>query len=86
MVNVKDLLQMSYYELAPFTGSDGDKRYRIEKIVEGEGDEAVKRLQVILWHGMFSFDNTPDEDKICHTEEFSYDGLTSIAEWINNED
>lgn len=84
MVDVKDLLQMSYYELSPFTGSDGDKRYRIEKIMEGEGDEAKKMLQVTLWKGRFSFENTSEDEMIRHTEEFSHDGLEAIVEWINS--
>ena len=84
MVDVKDLLQMSYYEKSPFTGSDGEKRYRIEKIIEGEGEEEVKKLQVTLWSGQFAFDLTPDEEKTTHTEEFSHDGLSRIVEWLNN--
>ncbi len=85
MVDVKDLLQMSYYELSPFTGSDGEKRFRIEKVMEGEGDDAVKRLQVTLWYGRFAYDHTPKEDMAVHTESFDHDGLERIAEWINGE-
>ena len=83
MVDVKDLLQMSYYELAPFTGSDGDKRFRIEKKLSDD-DSGEKLLMVSLWFGKFSYDNTSKDDIITHTEAFSYDGLSAIADWINS--
>lgn len=83
MVDVKDLLQMSYYELAPFTGSDGDKRFRIEKKLSDD-DSGEKLLMVSLWFGKFSYDNTSKDDIITHTEAFSHDGLSAIADWINS--
>ena len=97
MVDVRDLLQMSYYELSPYTGSDGKKRFHIEKITEEQpaqekdgSDErepvTVKKLQVSLWHGRFAYDHTPKEEMVLHTEDFSYDGLTAIADWLNREE
>ena len=47
MVDVKDMLQMSYYELAPYTGSDGEIRYRIEKVLQGEGEDEKKLLAAL---------------------------------------
>lgn len=31
MVNRKDLMSLGFYKLSPYTGSDGNMRYRIEK-------------------------------------------------------
>ena len=86
MVDVSDMLKMSYYELAPYTGSDGDKRFRIEKITEGEGEEQKKLLQVSMWWGKYSYDNTPKEAMIIHTEDFGDEGLKKIADWLNDQE
>ena len=34
MVQRKDLLALNFYKKLPFHGSDGDKRYRVEKFVQ----------------------------------------------------
>lgn len=81
MVKRENLLSLSYYEFYPFTGSDSGLRYRVEK-TENDGD---KQLLATAWRSPLAFDYTPDEDKATFQAEFSNDGLTAIAEWLNTQ-
>ena len=50
MTDRKDLLQLSFYRLSPFFGSNGDTRYKIEKIIEkikisSTGSQATVKLK-----------------------------------------
>ncbi|MBR1629631.1 MAG: hypothetical protein IJ679_10280 [Lachnospiraceae bacterium] len=79
MIDKNHLLTLSYYEKAPFTGSDAGLRYRIEKTsIDGEA-----KFLATAWRGPFAFDHTPDEEKTTHTASFSDEGLESIVAWLN---
>ncbi len=80
MVERNRLLSLSYYEKAPFTGSDKALRYRIEK----QENEEQKQLIVYAWNGPYSFECTPREEMTTHLADFSNDGLDDIADWLNN--
>ena len=80
MVERNRLLSLSYYEKAPFTGSDRSLRYRIEKH-ETEGN---KQLIVYAWNGLYSYECTPHEEMTTHLADFSDDGLDDIVSWLNN--
>ena len=78
MTNRKDLLQLSFYKLSPFFGSDGDTRYKIEK----EGDH----FKLTTWPGPYSFDNTDESLMHYETFEFTDDGLQQIVDYLNRKD
>lgn len=82
MVKRKNLLALSFYEAYPFTGSDNGLRYRIEK---SENDDGSKQLLATAWHSPLAFDYTPEENKTTYLAEFSDDGLTAIADWLNTQ-
>lgn len=79
MIQASDLLSLSYYELAVFTGSFGSLRYRIEK----QDIDDKNSLLVTAWNTPLAFDHTPDEDKETYSTQFSVEGLSDIADWLN---
>lgn len=87
MIERKSLLALNFYKSSPFTGSDGNLRYRIEKVqlpVEGS-EETESKLQATIWPGPFAFANTPDEKKTTFLAAFSEEGLQDITDWINQQ-
>ncbi len=80
MVERNRLLSLSYYEKAPFTGSDKTLRYRIEKQESEEG----KQLLVYAWNGPYAFDHTAKEEMTTHFADFSDEGLSDITSWLND--
>ena len=89
MIRRKDLLAMSFYEKSPFTGSDGNMNYRVEKITMEENSEneeekkSIKLLQATVWPGPFCFTMTADEKKERRTAPFSEEGLNELVDWMN---
>lgn len=83
MINRDRLLSLGYYKKAPsFTGSDGNKCYKIEKYQE-EGSEDLL-FRVSIWAGPFSSENTPDEKKQFNTAPFTEEGLQELVDWMNS--
>ena len=80
MIQTNDLLSLSYYELAPFTGSDKALRYRIEK----KETDGSKQLLATAWKTPLAFDYTPDEDKQTKLADFSKEGLADLTDWLNS--
>lgn len=76
MVNRKDLMSLGFYKLSPYTGNDGNMRYRIEK------NDDMTKLVCEVWRGPLAYDTT-SEEKIRHEEEFSDSGLNATVEWLN---
>ena len=85
MIERKSLLALNFYKSSPFTGSDGNLRYRIEKVQLpiGDGEETETKLQATVWPGPFAFANTDDEKKTTFMAAFSEEGLQEITDWIN---
>lgn len=83
MIERKRLLSLGYYAKAPsFTGSDGNKNYKIEKFEDEESSE--KMLKATVWPGPLCLDKTDDEKKQYLTASFSEDGLADLVTWMNN--
>ncbi len=88
MIHRKELLSLNFYKSKPFTGSDGNLRYRVEK-VEVPNDAAAEEgttqtmLRATIWSGPFAFAKTPDEKKTHHTAAFSEEGLQELVDWMN---
>ena len=58
MIDRHSLLELNFYKKSPFTGSDGNMRYRVEKIefpIPDTEDEKEVKLQATIWPGPFAF-------------------------------
>ena len=83
MIDRGRLLSLGYYKKAPsFTGSDGNKCYKIERFREDDSDE--DQFKASIWPGPFSSENTPDEKKQVRLAPFTEEGLVELVEWMNN--
>lgn len=77
-----DILSLSFYKTnSPFTGSEGNMRYRIEK----SSREEVPILLVTVWPEPYNFETTPDEQKNTFSTSFSEEGLQNIVTWLNEQ-
>lgn len=87
MIDRKSLLSLNFYKSSPFTGSDGNLRYRIEKITLPDDTAASSqlRLQATIWPGPFAFSHTPNEKKTTYLAAFSEEGLQDITQWLNQQ-
>ena len=82
MIERKRLLSLGYYKKAPsFTGSDGNKNYKIEKVEDKEA--GTKQLLATVWPGPFCFEKTNDEKKQTCLADFSEEGLLQLVNWMN---
>lgn len=79
MINKKDLLSIPYYKKTSYTGSIGNMRYKIER-----NPENADKFIIYIWKGPLAFDTT-NEEKLTHEEEFSDEGIQSIADFLNSE-
>lgn len=75
MVTRETLLNLNFYKKAAFTGSSGNFCYKIERKEE--------KLLASVWKGPYCSEAVPDEKKEYRSFEFSGDGLSQIAEWLN---
>lgn len=87
MIERKSLLALNFYKSSPFTGSDGNKRYRIEKVScpIPDSEESESKLQATIWPGPFAYASTPDKKKTTYLAAFSEEGLQDITDWINTQ-
>ncbi|MBQ5430499.1 MAG: hypothetical protein IIU28_02455 [Lachnospiraceae bacterium] len=81
MTKREDLLSLGFYERSPYTGSDGQMRYRIAK--EEDKEAGTKELVCTIWPGPYSFDHTDDADKVSFRADFSEDGMDEIIKELN---
>ncbi|MCR5665989.1 MAG: hypothetical protein K6G01_04105 [Eubacterium sp.] len=79
MVKPEDLLNINYYKKEPFSGSDTSMRYYIRKKTVEEEDV----LEAFVYPQPYSFEATPDEEKVSKEFAFSNDGLAQLADWLN---
>ena len=83
MIERKRLLSLGYYAKAPsFTGSDKNKNYKLEKVVDEESGE--KSLKATVWPGPFCLDKTDDALKQYNTASFSEEGIQELTDWMNS--
>ncbi len=84
MINRKDFLALNFYAKSPFFGSYNNMHYRIsKKVVEGEEEKNV--FDVVYWPGPYALDKTSDNLKQYAQFEFSEEGLTAVAEFLNEQ-
>lgn len=97
MIDIKDVMPISFLKKEPFTGSFQGMRYRIEKAEvsledtsEENNDTETKKpsetetvLKTFIWPQPFCFDKTPDEQKSEKNFEFTSEGLSQAVDWLN---
>ena len=86
MIDIKDVMPISYLKNEHFTGSYQGMRYRMEKseIPLAENSEEKKIvLKICIWPQPFCFDKTDEAKKTWETFEFSPEGLTQAVNWLN---
>ncbi len=81
MIARSDLLALAYYKKAVFTGSDKNMCYRLERMEE----DGVEKFRATVWEGPYNYASTPEEKKVCHFEDFTEEGITAAAEWMNGQ-
>lgn len=86
LIERHDLLALNFYKSSPFTGSDGNMRYRVEKITEDSASEESRTLlQATIWPEPYAYAVTPDDQKVRHTADFSEDGMQQLVDWMNEQ-
>ncbi len=86
MIDLKDIMPISFLKKEPFTGSYQGMRYRMEKaeIPVGENsDEKKTALALCIWPQPFCYDKTDEAQKTRETFEFSSEGLALAVDWLN---
>ncbi|MDD3222425.1 MAG: hypothetical protein EOM34_05200 [Clostridia bacterium] len=86
MIQIKDIMPISFLKKEPFTGSYLGMRYRIEKTevpVAEDSEEKKTILEVCIWPQPFCYDKTPEENKTRNQFEFTPEGLSSSVDWLN---
>ena len=76
-----DFLSLNFVKKEDYTGSYQGMRYMLH---QAEVEEE-KKLQIYLWPEPFSFDVTPEEQKISEMFPFSEDGLAQGIDWMNEQ-
>lgn len=79
MIDLKGTMGIPFLKKSRFTGSDGPLRFVLEKRGGDDGD----RLATVCWHGPYSSDATPDEEKTTAYFPFTKEGLAQAQEWLN---
>lgn len=79
---------IEYLKKEPYSGSYCGMRYRLwnkKETYEEDGKEKSKivALSVCAYKDEWSFENTPEENKIYKDFDFSDDGLNEALEWLS---
>jgi hypothetical protein len=80
MITRKDVMPTNYYKKEAFTGSDAGMRYMLRK---KEQEDAPVLLEAIVWPQPFSFEKTPDDQKVAETFTFDEEGIEKAITWLN---
>lgn len=94
MIERKELLALAFYDSwssKHFSGSDAGMRYRIERIKNEPSEDGSinpdlpeKLLRATAWPEPFSYEMTPDEQKVTFEAEFSEEGMEEVVRWLNS--
>lgn len=79
MIERGDVLSIPYLKKAAFSGSYQGMRF-LMKLRKGEEKNS---LLVFCWEEPYSFDKTPEEDKVTKEFEFSEAGIQQAVDWLN---
>jgi hypothetical protein len=89
-INKEHFMPLAYFKSQAFTGSLSGMRYLVQKAsktvttVDGE-EQSSNILEAFVWPEPFSFEHTPDEQKIRMEFEFSEEGISAAVDWINEQ-
>ena len=71
-------ISLNYVKKEPYTGSFGDQRFKLEKYVPAEGEDAVLRLW--LWPGPLCFEKTEEDKRRFNDYSMDQAGLDSAVD------
>ncbi len=71
-------ISLNYVKKEPYTGSFGDQRFKLEKYVPAEGEDAVLRLW--LWPGPLCFEKTEEDKRSFNDYSMDQAGLDSAVD------
>lgn len=83
MIRRQDLFHLSFYKKTHFTGSYQGMRYYITRAKESDAEDAADVLRAIVYPEPYSFDHTPEEEKVSSDFPFSEEGLDAACDWMN---
>lgn len=82
MITTEDVLNMNFYKKEKFTGSYKGMRYLLKK----DKDDAENDIfRCYIWPGPYSFDATPEEEKLMSIYPFSAEGKQQAVDWMNKQ-
>lgn len=81
MITRKDLLALAFYERSPFTGSEHNMCYKVEKVTMDE----TSFYQATVWMGPYCFAQSDPTTMTTHQEEYSEEGMCALVDWMNTE-
>lgn len=82
MIEDKDILPYNFFAYQGiFTGSEGSKRYKIQRA----GEKPEFKLVVSVWEGPYASDYVPDEEKLSAEFEASEEGRLCAIAWLNEQ-
>ena len=73
-------ISLNYVKKEPYTGSFGDRRFKLEKYTESEESPAMLRLW--LWPGPLCFEKTVDDKKELKEYAFSQESLDEAVDYL----
>lgn len=79
MIDLKGMISINLLKKEPFTGSDGELRFRLYKEKSGEDDV----IRASYWLGQFCWEATADEEKVSKDFPFTTEGIWDAIEWLN---
>ena len=71
-------ISLNYVKKEPYTGSFGGQRFKLEKYVPAEGEDAVLRLW--LWPGPLCFEKTEEDKRSFNDYSMDQAGLDSAVD------
>lgn len=84
-ISSSDIMHIGFLKMEAFTGSSEGMRYLFRRSTEktGETEDEKTVLLVAAWPEPFSYDKTPEEDKIKRTFSFDEAGVSEGLAWLN---
>ena len=79
MIDLKEVMPISFLKKEPFTGSYQGMRYRMEKADIQAAEDSEEKKTVLR----VCIDKTDDKKKTWEAFEFSPEGLSQAVDWLN---
>ncbi len=91
-IKEKDFYHINYYEYGKaFLGSYKGMRFRLARsplenvFFKSKEEKAAGVLVATIWPEPFSYDMTPDEEKVSKEFPFTEEGKVAAVDWFNEQ-